>query len=83
MVHLTIDVPAEAWAGLRIAPENFARELRVAAAAKWCELQRVSQERAAKTAGLSRAGFLAALGQPGVSSFQYTAAEALEDAGRE
>ncbi len=33
MVHLTIDVPAEAWAGLRIAPENFARELRVAAAA--------------------------------------------------
>ncbi len=83
MVHMTIDMPEEALAALRTDPENFARELRLAAAVKWYELRRVTQQRAAAIAGLSRAEFLAALGQFGVSPFQYTAAEALEEAGRE
>jgi predicted HTH domain antitoxin len=83
MVHMTIDMPEEALAALRTDPENFARELRLAAAVKWYELRRVTQERAAKIAGLSRAEFLAALGQFGVSPFQYTAEEVLEEAERE
>ena len=83
MVHMTIDMPEEALAALRTDPESFARELRLAAAVKWYELRRVSQERAAKISGLSRAEFITALGQFGVSPFQYTAAEALEEAGRE
>lgn len=83
MVQMTIDMPEEALAALRTDPEDFARQLRLAAAVKWYELRRVSQERAAKIAGLSRAEFLAALGQFGVSPFQYTAEEALEEAGRE
>ncbi len=83
MVHMTIDMPEEALAALRTDPENFARELRLAAAVKWYELRRVTQERAAKIAGLSRAEFFAALGQFGVSPFQCTAEEALEEAGRE
>ena len=83
MVHMMIDMPEEALSALRTDPENFARELRLAAAVKWYELRRVTQERAAKISGLSRAEFLVALGQFGVSPFQYTAAEALEEAGRE
>ena len=83
MVHMIIDMPEEALAALRTDPENFARELRLAAAVKWYELRRVTQERAAKIAGLSRTEFLAALGQFGVTPFQYTAEEALEEAGRE
>ena len=83
MIHMTIDMPEEALASLRADPETFARELRLAAAVKWYELRRVSQERAAKIAGLSRTEFLAALAQFGVSPFQYTAEEALEEAGRE
>ena len=83
MVHMTIDMPEEALASLRTDSEDFARQLRVAAAVKWYELRRVSQERAAKIAGLSRAEFVAVLGQFGVSAFQYTAEEALEEAGRE
>ena len=83
MVHMTIDMPEEALAALRTDPEGFARELRLAAAVKWYELRRVTQERAAKIAGLSRAEFLAALAQFGVAPFQYTAAEVLEEAGRE
>ena len=59
-------------------PENFARELRLAAAVKWYELRRNLPGRAAKVAGLSRTEFIAALGQFGVSPFQYTAREALE-----
>ncbi len=61
-MHMTLDMPEEALAALRTDPENFARELRLAAAVKWYELHRISQERAAKIAGLSRTEFLAALG---------------------
>jgi predicted HTH domain antitoxin len=83
MVHMTIDMPEEALASLNSDPQNFARELRLAAAVKWYELRRVSQERAAKIAGLSRAEFLTALGQFGVSPFQCSAEECVEEAGRE
>jgi predicted HTH domain antitoxin len=83
MVHVTIDMPEEALAALRTDSADFARQLRVAAAVKWYELRRVSQERAAKIAGLSRTEFIDVLGQFGVSPFQYTAEESLEEAGRE
>jgi len=83
MVQMTIEMPEEALAALRKDPENFARELRLAAAVKWYELKMLSQERAAKVAGLSRAEFLVALGRFGVSPFQYTAEEIIEEAERE
>ena len=83
MVQMTIEMPEEALAALRKDPENFARELRLAAAVKWYELKMLSQERAAKVAGLSRAEFLVALGRFGVSPFQYTAKEIIEEAERE
>ena len=82
MVHMTIDMPEEALAALRTDPENFARELRLAAAVKWYELRRVTQERAAEDRRALPGGVLAALGQFGISPFQQTAAEALEEAGR-
>jgi len=83
MVHMMIDMPEEALAAFRTGPEDFAQELRLAAAAKWYEMRRVSQERAAKIAGLSRAAFIEALARFGVSPFQSSADEILEEAGRE
>jgi len=83
MVHMTIDMPEEALAALRTGPEGFAQELRLAAAVKWYEMRRLSQERAAKIAGLSRAEFIEALGKFGVSPFQSSADEILEEAGRD
>lgn len=75
MVELTISVPEGALASLHQDPAGFARELRLAAAIKWYEMQRISQGRAAEIAGLPRAEFLNALGRYGVTPFQYDASE--------
>ena len=62
---------------------KLSRPMRLAAAVKWYELRILSQERAARVAGLSRAEFLQALGRFDVSPFQYGADELQEEAGRE
>src|SRR6266852_1024269 len=83
MVQMTIDIPEEALGALRKAPQDFAKELRLAAAVKWYELRLLSQERAARVAGVSRAEFLDVLGRFGVSPFQYGPDEIVEEADRE
>ncbi len=82
MVQMTIEIPEEALGALRRAPQDFARELRLAAAVKWYELKLLSQERAAGVAGLSRAEFLEALGRFAVSPFQYGPDDIVEEAER-
>jgi predicted HTH domain antitoxin len=83
MVRVTFEMPEEALTALRKEPNDFARELRLAAAVKWYEMKMISQERAARVAGVSRAEFLDALGRFAVSPFQYGPEEILEEAGRE
>lgn len=80
MVQIAFEVPEGTLASVRQDPATFTRELRIAAAVKWYELHRVSQGRAAEIAGLSRAEFIDALGRYGVSVFQQTAEEIIEDA---
>ncbi|MGI9176163.1 MAG: UPF0175 family protein [Rhodothermales bacterium] len=60
-------------------PEEFAKELRLAAAIKWYEVERLSQSKAAEVAGLSRAAFVDALGWYGVSAIQTKPEELGED----
>ena len=79
--QITIDLPEGAFSALRQSKQEFAAELRLAAAVKWYELGKFSQEKAAELAGLSRAEFVTALARFGVSPFQVEPAELARDLG--
>jgi predicted HTH domain antitoxin len=70
-VQVTISLPDSAFSAMRRRPKDLARDMRVAAAAKWFEAGMLSQAKAAELAGLSRAEFLDALNRLKVSPFQY------------
>ena len=76
---LHLEFPDDAFSALRTSPEEFARELRLAAAIKWYEMERLSQGKAAELAGLSRAAFIDALSRYGVSAIQTAPSELEED----
>ncbi len=72
MTSITIDLPEDAFAALRKSPQEFAREMRIAAAVQWYAEGIVSQGKAAEIAGLSRAAFIDELGRRKVSVSQET-----------
>jgi predicted HTH domain antitoxin len=74
-VQVSLDLPQTIFSALRQDPDTFVGEMRLAAAVKWYEMQRISQAKAAEIAGLSRSEFLTALARFGVSPFQYDADE--------
>ncbi len=80
MVQVTIEISTEVLAGLGKNPADFAKDMRLAAAAKWYEMKWVSQGRAAEIAGLPRREFLDALVRFGVSPFQCDAQEIVREA---
>jgi predicted HTH domain antitoxin len=77
--QITIDLPDDAFSALRSRPEDFVKEMRLAAAVKWLELGLVSQSKAAELAGVSRESFIDALTRFRVSPFQETPEELCED----
>lgn len=72
---LSLELPDDAFSALRSSPEEFGRELRLAAAIKWYEMERISQGKAAEIAGLSRSAFIEALSRYGVSPIQVSPSE--------
>ena len=78
-VLLKLDMSEGAFSALRKDPDEFAKELRLAAAVKWYEMGIVSQERASEIAGLSREEFIFSLAKFGVSPFQYKVDEIEEE----
>ena len=69
MTTVTLEMPDEVFAATRNDPEGLKRELRLAAAATWYREARISQEVAARIAGLDRTDFLLALARMGEDSF--------------
>jgi predicted HTH domain antitoxin len=82
-VQLTVELPQSVFSALRSSPEEFVQEMRLAAAVKWYEMQKVSQSKAAEIAGISRQAFLEALARFQVSPFQTTPEELLQELTRE
>jgi len=64
-----MDFSEEVFSALRRSPDEFAQELRLAAAIYWYSRGEISQEKAAQVAGMDRADFLAALAQRRVDVF--------------
>jgi predicted HTH domain antitoxin len=69
MPTVTMDLPEDVFTALRRSPEEFAREMRLAAAMLWYSRSMISQEKAAEIAGLNRAEFLRALARNEMDAF--------------
>ena len=72
MSTVQIEIPEEVLISLKETPETISRELRILAAVKLFELGKLSSERAAQLAGMSRVEFLMILGHYQVSPFSLT-----------
>jgi len=72
-----IDLEDDVFLCMQKDPRSLAAEMRLAAAVKWYECGMLSQEKAAKVAGMSRAEFIANLARFQVSPFQETKEDVL------
>ena len=79
MTTVAFDLPEASFSALRKAPDEFVREMRLAAAVTWYELALVSQEKAAEIAGVARAEFIDAASRMRVSPLQTSASELHEE----
>ncbi|MGE0085252.1 MAG: UPF0175 family protein [Desulfococcaceae bacterium] len=74
-VNLTIQLPDDAFSVLKMRPDDFVQEMKLAAVVKWYEMGIVSQSKASEISGISRKAFLDVLNRFHVSPFQVTSDE--------
>ena len=79
MTTIQIALPDEVLISMKKTPEEFSREIRIAAAAKLYELGKLSSGRAAELAGVSRVSFLQLLSKYNVPIFDLSAEELEQD----
>jgi predicted HTH domain antitoxin len=81
--NFTIELPGSVLTHFAETPEEFAREVRLAAAIEWYREGRVSQGKGAEIAGMNRWEFLQALSRARVDVFQVTGEELKEEVERD
>ena len=69
MTTVTVELPDEVFSALRLSPDEFTREMRLAAAIHWYQRGELSQEKAAEIAGLDRTDFVLALSRAEADAF--------------
>jgi predicted HTH domain antitoxin len=69
MMEITLKLDEGVLSALRRSPDEFANEMRLAAAIHWYQRGELSQEKAAQLAGLDRTDFLLALAREGEDAF--------------
>lgn len=79
MASITIEVPDDVFSALRRSPQEFAREIRQAAAILWYSQGLISQGKGAELAGLTRTAFLDALFHAKIPACQIEAEELKEE----
>ena len=72
MSQITLDIPESTLQALKTNPQEFGLELRLAAAVKFYELQRLSSGAAAELAAIPKTVFLSRLAEYGVPTFRMT-----------
>jgi predicted HTH domain antitoxin len=79
MTTVTIDLPDTVFSALRRAPKEFVEEMRIEAATQWYAQQRISQEKGAEIAGISRAEFIDELARRRIPVVQVSLEELMEE----
>ena len=79
MGNLKLDIPDDVISALDLDNDQFAEEMRLAAAIKLYELRKLSSGAAAQLAGIPRAEFSARLVDYNVASFRMTGDEIASD----
>lgn len=79
MTVLPVPVPESLFASLRRAPHEVAGEMRLAAAIHWYQQGAIFMERAAETAGMSRAESLSEQSRRRVDVFAVDVADLAQD----
>jgi predicted HTH domain antitoxin len=69
MMEITMKLDEDVLSALRRSPDEFANDMRLAAAIHWYQRGEISQEKAAHVAGLDRTDFLLALAREGENAF--------------
>ena len=79
MTTIRFEFDPSAFAARGLSPNEFAREMRIAAAVQWYAQDALSQGRAAELAGLTRAEFLGELYRRKVPACQVTPDELADE----
>lgn len=82
MATLSITLPESVFSALRRAPAEFLKEMRIEASTQWYAQQRISQEKGAEIAGLSRAEFIDELAKRHIPVVQIEFDELMEEVKR-